>query len=256
MMKKILTILICTGAILAIILAVLISKTPLKKLSHIASNMASDSLFITNYPPIYDAAALAEDMHLKALSLALLDQSKSDSIQMLLNIRDSSIHLIIKGVTIHSSKIKISTIDPILYKLTNREYLWLFGNSRDMTQMRTSIIKEPMVVREAPKDTLEAALNAYKPDTLIQNPAMLRFIITEDIVIRMIQEEPLTKWEQKVIDEFENTIFQPSLWKKYKSLFSNQDKNLDSEISLTLPRADLRAIYRALPNNARIVITL
>lgn len=255
-MKKGLIILLGGMALIAPLIVTLIGQRPISKLNQIAKELATDSIFIGQYPEVYDAADLSGELKTLATTQALLAQSNSDSIQLILNVNDSSIHLVIKGVMIHSSKINIQSVDPTLYKLTNREYLWLLGKPQPISQLRTTIVKEPIVVREAPKDTLEAALNAYKPDTLIQNPAMLHFTIQPGIVIKMVQTENFTDWEKNIVEEFESTFPAPTLLEKYQSIFSKDELPYIPYIAITLPRDDLRAIYRALPTNANLVLVL
>ncbi len=255
-MKKIYILLLAFAVIAALSLSFLIGKKPVEKLHEIAALVAEDSVFMTKYPAIYDAVDLSEDIREKAKAQALLAQSQSDSIQLILNLRDSSIFLVIKGVIIHTTKLQSFSIDPVLYNLTNREYLWLFGKPQNITQLRTTIVKEPIVVREAPKDTLEAALNAYKPDTLIQNPAMLHFSVQADIIVKMVQSEAFTDWEQQIADEFESTLVDQSLFEKYRALFSRNKQKYLPKITLILSRDDLRAIYRALPANATVVVVI
>ena len=60
-------------------------------------------------------------------------------------------------------------------------------------------MKEPVVVRHAPKDTLEAALNAWQPDTLIQNPAFAMLSLHHGINLIFEQEDNPTfkdKWKK------------------------------------------------------------
>ncbi len=97
--------------------------------------------------------------------------SEKDSIQLIVNLRDSIIGLSIKGVIIHKTQINNYKVDPLLNKLPVLEYVKLFSEPLQVKSQYATIVKEPIVVRNAPKDTAEATLNAYEPDTLIQNPA-------------------------------------------------------------------------------------
>lgn len=190
----------------------------------------------------------------KALREALLKLSLNDSISLVVNLRDSTVNLSIKGVIIHTSKVKFTKVDPLLMKLPAKMYLDLFSNSLKILEEKATIVKEPIVVVQAPKDTIEASRNAYKPDTLIQNPAYLKMKLSYGISLRFDQEKATT-WNDKWV----RLIFSTDGWsgriaQRLKNFATFQRQVYKPEIRVKLPVDDLRSIYRALPEEASVVI--
>jgi hypothetical protein len=255
-MTKILTSILVVVVALAIAFSIYSSKPQALKLKDIASLVENDSVFTSRYSSQYDASDLKENIHQLAKSEGLLKQSMSDSIQLVINLKDSVAILAIKGVTIHSAKFNSIEIDPIFEYLTNRQYLWLFGTPSEMQNLNTTIIKEPIVVREAPKDTLEAALNAATPDTLIQNPAYLYFTMRGDFRVNLEQVEELTEEEEQFMQNSDQKNPSSNVFQQLISFCKWETKQYTPTITVMLPKNEIRAIYRALPTRPTTVVIL
>ncbi len=174
----------------------------------------------------------------KAFKESLLQISNSDSISMVINLKDSTISLFIKGVFIHQTKVRDYKLDPLLHHLPEADLTNAYYRPLKKISERSTIVKEPVVIREAPKDPLEASLNAYQPDTLIQNPAFVAFSLDTRLQLILSQDKD------------------PAFRDRWSRLLFYQRVPFDSRpsIHLSLPVDDLRAIYRALPNDPFIVI--
>jgi len=132
----------------------------------------------------------------------------------------------------------------------------LFSQPIHVHSQYATIVKEPVVLRNAPKDTLEAALSAWQPDTLIQKPAFL--ILSMDYGIHLIFEQednPTLK------DKWNKCNFYASLRIRSSGQTVSKFVRLKKQdyhpvLAIRMPVDDLREIYRVLPNNTFIVITI
>jgi len=82
-----------------------IAMAPLHKMRELQELVCSDSLFMENFDSIYYHPEISPLLKEKAYKEALLKLAVNDSIQLVINLSDSTINLSIKGVMIHQTKI-------------------------------------------------------------------------------------------------------------------------------------------------------
>jgi hypothetical protein len=233
-----------------------IAFAPLHKMREFENQVDSDSLFLEKWDSIYLHPEMRMLVQEKAFKEALLKLAQSDSIQLVVNLSDSTVNLSIKGVVIHRTKVRSFERDRIFGKMPLNQQVKLFSQPLRVQSQYATIVKEPVVVRNAPKDTLEAALNAWQPDTLIQNPAFLILSAEHGINFIFEQENNPTMQDSWKRFEFYNRLrIKHSIQILSNSVrFRKQDYH--PTITIKMAADDLRAIYRALPYNALIVLTL
>ncbi|NJM15140.1 MAG: SDR family oxidoreductase [Bacteroidales bacterium] len=183
-----LTWLMYTLASLLVIYFVSIGLAPAFKKATLRKLVLADTLFTASYDSLYSHPSLDSLLKEKAYKNALLELSGNDSIHLVVNLRSSLACLYIKGVNIHHVKVQPVSTDKLLATLPAMQYYWLFSKPLSVKRQHATIVKEPIVERHAPKDTVEAAQNAYQPDTLIQNPAFLQLSTEQGIQIIFEQQ--------------------------------------------------------------------
>src|SRR5690606_33780366 len=112
----------------------------------------------------------------------------------------------------------------------------------------------PIVERQAPKDTLEAAQNAYLPDTLVQNPAFVRWEIEGGISFILCQDKKTSLKDYWYGLKFSTHQSWICLRRNSWQFLTLKSPDYSPHIHVGLPVRDLRSIYRALPQNARIIL--
>ena len=230
------------------------SISPLQKKNEIKRFVFNDTVFVQQFNTQLNDTEFTSLIKEKCYKQALLKLSEDDSIHLVVNLKDSLVCLSIKGVTIHKTKLDYFTIDPILKDLSNMEYVRLFSEPILVESEFATVVKEPVVVRQAPKDTAEAALNAYQPDTLIQNPAFLQLQL--DYGIKLIFEQKLnTSFKHHWVKFlFKTRLDLNEILSGFKAVFIFKKQEYKPEINIKLPVNNLRSIYRALPDNTYVVI--
>ncbi|MEQ8581591.1 MAG: hypothetical protein RIC30_07885 [Marinoscillum sp.] len=214
---------------------------------------ANDSLYMQNYDPGYEIPEVEALARKKAFVEAQLELAEDDSIHLIVNLRDSAIHLAIHGVTIHTSKLPAIENDALLKSIPNKLYLGLFSDPVAITSIQSTIVKEPIVERQAPKDPVEAALNAYEPDTLIQNPAYIRLRLVHGIDLVLEQHSNPSFAEQWTRFRFRQES-RPTVGSRVRRMISFRGQEYTPTIRLKLPANDIRALYRALPAQPKVVL--
>jgi len=238
------------------IFLVTIAVAPLHKMREFENLVQSDSLFLEKYGDSYNQAEMMPLVKEKAYKEALLKLSESDSIQLVINLSDSTVNLSIKGVMIHQTKAGSIDRDRLLSEMPLIQQVKMFSEPLNVQSEYATIVKEPVVVRQAPKDTLEAALNAWQPDTLIQKPAFMILSADHGIDIILQQEnnpEFRDKWKKF---NFNNRLRMKGTLQSVYAFVTLKKQDYHPGITIKLPADDLRAIYRALPDHTLIVITL
>lgn len=235
---------------------VFVAIAPLNSYRQIQNLVNADSAFTSNFDSVFLHPEMAMLVREKAYKESLLKLSENDSIQLVVNLSDSTINLSIRGIVIHQTKFNEFTKDRFFNKLTLPQEIKLLSEPFSLQRQFATIVKEPVVVRHAPKDTLEAALNAWEPDTLIQNPAFVSLVFEHNIQLILEQAEIKTFFDGRKKFSFYNHLRAEKLKLSATRLLSFKRQEYFPAIKIKLPVDDLRAIYRALPTQTYIVIKL
>ena len=231
-----------------------IAISPMNTVKELEEIVENDSLFSIKYNPLYNHMELSEMVREKTYKEAMLKLAEKDSIQLVINITDSIVCLYINGVKIHQTRIKQFDLDILLKKMPNRLYVYLFSEPLDIKSYYATIVKEPVVIRQAPKDTIEAVLNAWQPDTLVQNPAFLHLASEHKINLLIEQDKNLTFHDNWTRFSFYGKLKVRRTLEILKNFINFRNQDYCPTIKIRMPVDDLRTIYRALPHNASVVL--
>jgi hypothetical protein len=233
-----------------------IAMAPLNKKGEYQKLVYADSVFTESFDSIYYQPEISHLIKDKAYKEALIKLAESDSIQLVINLSDSTVNLSLKGVMIHQTKVSELHIDIFLRKVSLMQELKFFSQPLIVHSQYSTIVKEPVVVRHAPKDTTEAALNAWQPDTLVQNPAFMAFSVEHSIQVIFEQEDNKSAYDKwKKFGFYSHLLYRKTITSLERFL-SLKPQEYKPTITIKMPVDDLRAIYRALPENTFVVIKL
>jgi len=231
-----------------------IALAPYYKYKEYEQQINNDTLFVASFDSVWNNSEFSEIIKEKTFKEALLKLSEKDSIQLVINLPDSAINLYINGVKIHQTNLKHFEKDIVLNKFNTMQYVNVFSKPLKINSEYATIVKEPIVERQAPKDTVEAALQAYKPDTLLQDPAFLKIELEHNIHLIFEQEVTPKSNEEKAKAEFYKTLEGDKFKIQFDNFIHFKKQEHQPKIIIILPANDLRAIYRALPQKAFVVI--
>jgi hypothetical protein len=192
--------------------------------------------------------------HHEAFLKSNIQLSKTDSIALLIDLKDSLAILTYKGVSLFESRITNITFNKGLTKLPLFLLDSLYSGPFQVAEEISSIEKFPIVVKKAPKDTLEANLVNAAPVLPTQSDVFCFFSFENNLVLEIDQQEENLVGSRK---SYRNHRKAKSQWFKAKNidfLTKTEQKGYIYKLSIKIPREDARSIYRALPIKPFVVV--
>jgi hypothetical protein len=185
--------------------------------------------------------------------LALLD---NDSLNMVIDLKDSVVSLMIEGVIVYTTPIKKYSISKFFKALSKDAYIQVFSKPLFVDGYDATIVKEPITIKQAPKDTLEAENFFEMPDTLVNAFATIRMHLNRGFLLNLCQNEKSSTYK----DQHDRFFFLRLHFRKIKNDLSRmlhfRLPAYEPEISITLPKSDLVTLFRALPDSIIISMRL
>jgi len=205
-----------------------------------------------NGPGFYDSSFYAlkkEEAFLKSK----LAKSDLDSISLSINVPDSLLSLEIKGIAIYNIKIDRIKLSPIFNSLDKDAILHCFSLPFKINSQYATVVKEPIVIKQAPKDTIEANQAAPNIDTLKPKMVAYYFCLDKDIILDIRQSE------KTELIPYYKYLLRYNYWNTARQLKEVSNFRLPDYtpwIQIEINCKDALALYRALPNSAIISIHL
>jgi len=203
---------------------------------------------------------LNDSAYLKLLKEKVYLQSRialaeTDSIYLAVNLADSTVDLEINGVSVHRADIGKADISRILKY--GDDYIILSLLSRPLTTVRSfsSIQKEPLMIKMAPRDTSEYVPDII-PDTADYEPVNFILEMDNGIIFSVYQEDKIRWGDGMNLFGFDlryrmrNTFI--SIW----NVLTLKIPEYHPFIKIRLSRKDAKIIYRALPDKGQVAISL
>lgn len=192
----------------------------------------------------------------KAFQKNRLSLAGMDSIYLILDLVDSLVMLEIKGVTVRTDKI-IGLRKSKRFALISHEHLlpWI---SQPFTLERelSTISKMPIVVKQAPKDTLEAAQISSTPLPPESTAVFFTFYFDRNLVIEFEQDNPLAADDYPAYRSYKAKKRKVQRHSLFQTIRSPRQADHPMLIRLVVSEDDARAIYRAVPSKTHLVLKL
>lgn len=191
----------------------------------------------------------------KAYYNALLETSKSDSLSLCLNVPDSTVSLLIKGVVVHTAKLESMRISP-LFKAVNPTLLHnALMQPFKVSKQASTIPKMPLMVKIAPRDTSEYTPDVV-PDTTDLDPVNFILDLKPNVLLYFYEANPTQSSDGLSQFKFDLKERTWTLTQDIKRIAKLQIPVYKPYIRVRLNKKDAKIIYRALPNQALVVIKL
>lgn len=193
----------------------------------------------------------------QAFFLTRLELSKKDSICLVVDLQDSTANLEVKGVPMRRCKILRYRHSDLARRLRSqgRLHQWLAAPFILQKELAT-LPKAPIRIKEAPKDTIEAAESKGEDLPIEQRDAEFTLQFDRNLTLSVEQAQP------------------PELAGRMRQFWYDLRRNFDEArdaviallhlqlpqhrlwIEIELSREDAKAIYRALPTRAALALRL
>jgi hypothetical protein len=189
--------------------------------------------------------------------LSKLELTTSDSINMAISLKDSSVMLVVQGVTIYSAKIQSYSFSHYFSKINPFDLaLWL-SKPFVIDSHYSSIPKVPMLYKKAPKDTIEA-MSQLELDPLKDDLDPIEFQLNLDRKLNLVfmQAELPEKGTMKQLKIYHRSMRAIARKDIFDHLSKFKPIEFVPEINIVIDKKAARVIYRAIPVNASVSIRL
>ncbi|HMM11040.1 MAG TPA: hypothetical protein PKE03_02985 [Bacteroidales bacterium] len=185
-----------------------------------------------------------------------LSLAAKDSIYLVLNLKDSTISIEIKGLTVHTARAKEVFVSHRILKAEHDALIKWIDQPFAFQQELSTIAKTPILVVDAPKDTSEAARLPRKPLEPEKDFVQYSLLFDRQLLLEIKQnEEPLPE-DAPQIARYQRSYDSTFGTGFFKKLTDPLPSNRLVKIKMTLPQADARTIFRAMPHSsyARLIL--
>lgn len=180
--------------------------------------------------------------------------AESDSIGLLINMRDSLIQLLIKGLPIRSVKISEFDISPFFERANQEAVYSMLSTPLVITGMQATFNKDPLSIKIAPKDTTEATVDA-KPDTTDYEAVFFTLDTDRNIHFFFEQQEDTIAADRRARFFFDLKDRVRNATATMKAVIRFDTPTYAPYIKIRMPKAEAKIIYRAIPREGLIVLT-
>ncbi len=193
----------------------------------------------------------------EAFLLACMEISRDDTISLAVDLSDSTVTLMVQGISIFSSRItnfKYSSMFRRMDPIRSAEFFsWPFK----IKDYSSSVPKVPIIIRKAPKDTIEAA-TLPEPGRLEENSQFVSFHMNLDrnLSLSFEQDTISDEIDKRTIRRYLHQLKKVKRRSIRKALIRSGSLNFLPEIKIWLNREDALAVFRALPENVNIAIKI
>lgn len=213
---------------------------------NINSNISSD----------IDEAMFSDSAYLnllekKALLLSRIEMARTDSIYLTINLSDSTVNIEISGVVVHVSRMSTIELSKILingdWKIRQSILASPFTVSNEISTIR----KEPVMIKMAPKDTSEYIPDII-PDTSLTEPVNYILEMTNGTRLYVYQEETENFSDRMSFLNLDLRSRLRDTWYALKNVVLFKVPEYHPYIKIRLHRSDAKIIYRAIPKNCQV----
>lgn len=201
---------------------------------------------------IYTDSAYLALLKDKNFYQARVAMAQTDSVYLTITLPDSLINLEISGVVVHSSRMTSISTSKMLRKGNDFVISSLLGSPMRIVKDFATIPKEPIMVKIAPKDTSE-----YKPDVLPDTSDFepVSFILITDAGVDIyIYQEETGKGDRFKLFTFDLHNRLRYFGRSAASVIRFRIPEYHPRIMIRLPKAEAKAIYRAIPVNGQVSV--
>ncbi|MCU0370778.1 MAG: hypothetical protein MUC31_05140 [Bacteroidales bacterium] len=182
--------------------------------------------------------------------------AEKDSIYMVLNVPDSLLILEIKGVTVKKTKLLNLEISNRFALISHENLLPWISEPFTLESDLSTIPKSPIVVKQAPKDTIEAAKMSTKPAPLDSTNVFFTLYFNRNLVLEVEQADPIEAGATEKVKNYRKLKRQESNQSVFQMLRNPQQTDQPMMIKLVVSETEARAIYRAVPTKTHLILQL
>jgi hypothetical protein len=181
--------------------------------------------------------------------------ARKDSIYLCLNLSDSVLTMEIKGVVVRSCRLADLWSSRRLDCLDHEQRLRWCSTPFTLKSSLATIPKTRYVIKQAPKDTIEAALQDSKPMPPDTSTVFFTLYFNRNLVIDVEQTEPPFDTDRNMIRSYYRTKNNLMRQQALNALLQFTAPNPTITFHLRMSKADALAIYRGIPVKSQLALT-
>lgn len=196
-----------------------------------------------------------EQMELeKAFLTTRLKLAAQDSVYLSLDLQDSLLMVEIKGVAVRSCKIHDMEISRRYSRIPRKEILGWVSEPFTLEEALATIPKIPLVIKNAPKDTIEAQQTSSTPKPPELNSVFFTLDFDRNLLVEVEQIESIPPDDRHLIKKYLNAKRKVTAREALRSVMHFDPPQQDLWIKIWLNDKDAQAIYRAIPVRAKMAL--
>ncbi|MBK7489326.1 MAG: hypothetical protein IPI74_05860 [Bacteroidales bacterium] len=180
--------------------------------------------------------------------------AESDSVGLLINVRDSVIQLLIKGLPVRTVKIDEYDVSPFFHSANQEAIYKMLSTPLTVTGMQATFMKDPVSVKIAPRDTSQV-VESEKPDTTDFEAVFFTLDTDRNIRFYFEQQEDTIGADRRARFFFDLKDRMRNASLTMRAVARMKIPPYVPYIKIWLPKAEAKIIYRAIPREGMIVLT-
>jgi len=190
----------------------------------------------------------------KAFLSAQIAMDAGDSIGLIIDLRDSLVKMAVKGVVIHECSLSAYSVRSGYSGIVKDKFGRLLSGKPFVLEKETAtIVKLPIKIKKAPKDTLEAQnKTSDAPGPLEKHDVRVFYEFADAVSIEIVQDEPFTFNDLPARALYGLKLRVNDLLEKVKHLTGSKSRFMPLTIQIEIPQNDAIAIYRATPGTLKM----
>jgi hypothetical protein len=203
-----------------------------------------------------DVKKIIQKENEKAYQHNRLALAEKDSIYMILNVPDSLLILEIKGVTVKKTRLLDLEMSKRFALISHENLLPWISEPFTLESNLSTIPKEPIIIKQAPKDTIEAAKMSSKPHPPDSTNVFYTFYFDRNLVLEIEQADPPQSGATEKVINYRKIKSEESKRSILQMLKTPEQTDQPMMIKMVISEIDARAIYRAVPSKTRLILKL
>jgi hypothetical protein len=182
--------------------------------------------------------------------------SSDDSIYLVLDLINKVARLEMKGIPLHDTNIKEVWISNSIKMFHTEVLLRWMSQPFVLKNAVSTIVRVPFIVKNAPKDTIEANKSEALPTARKTEDVYIVMNFDRNLQL-VIQQAELSEGEDKArIDSLRNGFVKSEINKSFKALSTLKREAIEPRIVITVPKTEAIVLYRALPQKPKMVLRM
>jgi hypothetical protein len=192
----------------------------------------------------------------KTFLAARLTLASNDSLGMTINLKDSLVQLETKGVVLRQVHFEEAEISNFFRSFKPDMYSKTFSKPFKISEFGGTIVKEPITVVKAPKDSIEAAKNKTAVDTSKIEFVEWHMILNKSLVVSFVQSDREIGKMNKITWQYRFDRYKETLTRNIKDMIHLKVPVFYPQITIFIPKNEAKSFYRALSKKGEVVIRL